>query len=119
MSSFRKLMTAAMVLAVIGLFVAPGLVLAQSANTGAIDGRVFDESKAAMPGATVTVHNESTGLTRTSIVSSTGTYHIAALPAGTYTVSVEMAGFGKQTHPDVAVQVASTATVDFTLKVAS
>jgi len=37
-----------------------------------IDGRVLDESRAAVPGATVTAKNVATGLTRTAAVSATG-----------------------------------------------
>jgi len=119
MSSYSRLFAAAVLVAVTGLILAPGQALAQSANTGGIDGRVFDESKAAMPGATVTAKNAATGLTRNTTVSSTGTYRIAALPAGNYDVSVELNGFAKSTHQAVPVQVAATATVDFTLKVAT
>ena len=52
---------------------APSWVTAQT-GTGTIDGRVHDESRAALPGATVTAKNLATGLTRTATVSGTGTY---------------------------------------------
>ena len=60
---------------------------AQSANTGSVTGRVLDESKAAVPGATITAKNEATGLTRTTTSSANGTYRIGSLPAGSYEVS--------------------------------
>ena len=115
MRRFNRLFVAVTV-ATIGLFVLPGAVLAQT-DSGTIDGRVFDESKAAMPGATVTAKNADTGLTRTAIASSGGTYRISSLPSGKYDVSVDLTGFASQVHKGVAVQVGSTATVDFTMKV--
>jgi outer membrane receptor protein involved in Fe transport len=106
------------VIAVASLLVLPGLVWAQ-ADTGSIDGRVFDESKAATPGATITVKNVATGLTRTSNSSASGSYHIGSLPAGTYEITVELTGFATQVRKGVPVQVASVANVDFTMKVSA
>jgi outer membrane receptor protein involved in Fe transport len=103
------------------LVVAAGLALPATAraqgNVGVIDGRVLDQSKAAIPGATVTAKNVATGLTRTATVSPTGTYRITALPAGSYDVSVSLTGFSTQVTKSVEVRVGDTATVDFSMKV--
>ncbi len=93
----------------------PSAVMAQSGN-GTIDGRVFDESRAAVPSAVVTAHNEATGLSRSATVSSTGTFRIGPLPAGRYEVSVALTGFATQVRSAI-VQVGETVTVDFTMKV--
>ncbi len=102
------------------LVVAAGLILPATAlaqgNVGTIDGRVLDQSKAAVPGATVTAKNVATGLTRTAVVSPTGTYRISALPAGTYEVTASLTGFSTQVTKDVPVRVGDTATVDFNMK---
>jgi outer membrane receptor protein involved in Fe transport len=95
---------------------APGRVLAQT-DTGTIDGRVFDESKAAIPGATITARNTATGLTRTTVSSASGTYRIESLPAGRYDVSIVLQGFSAPLHQGVEVQVGTATTVDFTMKV--
>jgi outer membrane receptor for ferrienterochelin and colicin len=108
----------AVVAIVAGLATLPGRVWAQS-DTGSIDGRVFDESKAPIPGAAVTARNTATGLTRTATTSASGTYHVASLPAGRYDITSELAGFSTQIQQGVDVQVASATTVDFTLKVAT
>jgi outer membrane receptor protein involved in Fe transport len=102
--------------AIVALLVAPGVVWAQT-GTGAIDGRVLDQSRAAVPGATVTAKNPDTGLSRTAVVSATGTYRIPALPAGTYDVTTSLTGFSTQVTKGVVVQVGDTVTVDFYLKV--
>jgi outer membrane receptor protein involved in Fe transport len=94
----------------------PSGVVAQT-GTGTIDGRVLDESRAAVPGTVVTARNLATGLTRTANVSSTGTYRIPALPAGTYEVTVSLTGFATQVTKGVEVRIGDTANVDFSMKV--
>jgi hypothetical protein len=89
------------------------------ATTGTIDGRVLDQSQAAVPGATITARNEATGSTRTALVSSTGTYRIGSLPAGRYEVQAALSGFATQVRKGVDVLIASTTTADFTMKVAT
>ena len=115
---FLRLLPAAAAVAALASLCAPSAVLAQ-ATTGTIDGRVVDQSQAAVPGATVTARNVATGLSRTATVSASGTYRIPSLPAGRYDVQVALAGFATQVQKDVDVPIASTDTVDFTMKVAT
>ena len=70
-------------------------------TTGTIAGRVLDEQKAAVPGATVTAKNDSTGFTRTEVSDAEGLYRITGLPVGSYALSIEMSGFQpqKRTRP--------------------
>ena len=86
-------------------------------TTGTIAGRVLDEQKAAVPGATVTAKNESTGLTRSEVSDSEGLYRITGLPVGTYALSIDLSGFQAQTR-SVPVSVSETITADFDLRVA-
>jgi hypothetical protein len=86
-------------------------------DTGAIDGRVFDQQKGAMPGVTLTAKNTATGLTRTAVSGSTGTFHFEALPAGTYDVTAEIQGFSTQLRKGLIVQVGSSVNADFTMAV--
>ena len=104
------------ILAVAALLVLPGALLAQS-GTGTIDGRVLDQSRAAVPGANVTAKNVATGLSRSAVVSPTGTYRITALPAGSYDLSASLSGFSTQVSKGVVVQVGDTVTVDFAMRV--
>ncbi len=92
----------------------PGLA---QTDTGTIDGRVVDQSKAAVPGATITARNAATGLTRTTMSSATGTYRFDAVPAGKYDLSIALQGFSAPTHTGVEVQVGTATTVDFTMQV--
>jgi outer membrane receptor protein involved in Fe transport len=101
------------------ILVMPVTGWAQSANTGSVTGRVLDESKAAVPGATVTARNEATGLSRTGMSSANGTYRLGSLPSGSYEISFELTGFAKQIRKGVPVQVDSASTVDVTMSVSS
>jgi outer membrane receptor protein involved in Fe transport len=108
-------------IAIAFLCVAAGLVSSPTAqaqgNVGVIDGRVLDQSRAAIPGATVTAKNVATGLVRSAVVSATGTYRVTALPAGTYDVTAALTGFSSQVTKAVEVRVGNTVTVDFSMKV--
>ena len=91
-------------------------VLAQT-STGRISGTVADASGAVLPGATVNVEQERTGLTRTSTTDKDGAYLFASLPIGTYTVSAEMQGFRKQVKSGYVLVADGRVTADFSLPV--
>jgi outer membrane receptor protein involved in Fe transport len=86
-------------------------------TTGSITGRVLDEQKAAVPGATITVKNASTGFTRSEVSDSEGLYRVTGLPVGSYSLGIEMSGFQPQTRT-VEVSVSATLTADFDLHIA-
>src|SRR6266850_3977238 len=54
----------------------------------AIEGTVTDPSNAVVPGATVTIANEATGVAQTGHTTSAGYYRFPALPGGVYTLKV-------------------------------
>ena len=61
--------------------------------TGSILGYVRDSSGGALPNATLTVTQASTGYTRTATTDGSGQYTILALPPGTYRLTAADAGF--------------------------
>ena len=63
------------------------------ATTGDIVGVVRDPSGAVLPAATVTATHVETNLSRTTITGPEGRFVLPALSLGSYTVSVELAGF--------------------------
>src|SRR5258707_8113064 len=83
---------------------------------GAILGTVPDSSGAAIAGAAVAVKNVNTGLSRTVSTSEDGTYSVPELPIGTYTVTVEKAGFKQGVVSGVQVEVLSERRADVTLQ---
>jgi len=71
----RQLRNALLLFSVIGLAAAP--VRAQSA-AATLQGTVSDEQGAILPGASITITNVDTGLTRPIVSDSRGWYHAAA-----------------------------------------
>jgi hypothetical protein len=84
------------------------------AITATLSGRILDTSGGSVSKARVTIASAATGFARTAQSSENGEYFIPALPAGEYTVSVEFAGFRKQSK-NVILQVGQSAELDFTL----
>ena len=90
--------------------------------TGAKDftglrGRVVDTTGAAMVGVTVTATNESTGLTYSTATNETGGYELRGLLPGTYTLTVEVAGFKDYEKAGVIVYPQSLRRVDITMEI--
>jgi hypothetical protein len=61
--------------------------------TGTLSGTVYDSAGAAIPNAKVTVKNEASGDERTTTSNSVGVFSVTAVQPGSYTVTVEAAGF--------------------------
>jgi len=101
----------------IGLF-PPTPAHAQGETTSAIVGQVMDASYAAVPGATVTVTNQETGLKRTAQTDDSGRFNFLQLKPGGYSVKVEAPGFAPQQNDQVFSSLGQKQTVDFTLRIA-
>ena len=110
-SRLLKVLGAVLVLALL-----PPAVHAQQ-GTAILEGTVVDESKAALPGVTVTVRNEATGTTRSVVTDASGRYRMPALQTGVYTVKVELPGFRTEERSGVSITVGQEAALDFELKV--
>lgn len=67
---------------------------AASAQTAELRGIVTDDSGAVLPGVTVTVRNEGTGIERVLITDGAGTFRAPALQPGPYAIKSELMGFG-------------------------
>jgi Carboxypeptidase regulatory-like domain len=84
---------------------------------GSINGTVFDSSGAAIPGAQVTVTDESISVVRTATSQSDGFFQIFNLPIGVYKVKATHDGFDTTQFAAVTVQEARATTVQISLKV--
>ena len=83
---------------------------------GGITGTVTDTSKAAVPGASVTLTNKTTNAVRTTISGSDGVYRIPDLEPGRYSIAVELQGFQRASTDDVQVLLGRTVTFDAELR---
>src|SRR5687767_8242230 len=84
---------------------------------GSIVGSVSDASGATLPGATVTIEQSETKLTRELVTDASGVYHFTAVPSGTYTISIKMSGFRPYSRASVPVTLNSVARVDAKLEI--
>jgi len=82
-----------------------------------IRGTVIDQSGSAVSNARVSVANTNTGVRRSTETSTAGSYYITDLIPGTYTVTVEKAGFKSSVQKNVVVQAAARSTANAVLTV--
>src|SRR5216117_672502 len=82
-------------------------------TTASVLGTVTDPTHAVVPGATVTVTNQDTGLTRSTVTNGQGLYSVSELPVGRYNVTVELQGFKTATRTDIVLNVADDRKLDF------
>lgn len=89
---------------------------AQNGN-GQIGGSVTDNTRAAIPGVSVTARNVATNVVTSTVTSSDGLFNLLSLVPGSYEVTAEKTGFDKATVTNVTVDLSATANVDIVLKV--
>ncbi|MGO8720477.1 MAG: carboxypeptidase regulatory-like domain-containing protein [Acidobacteriaceae bacterium] len=87
------------------------------AGNGGINGVVTDPSGGVIPGATVTVKSEATGVVLSKATTGAGVYSFTALTPATYDVTVGQNGFETAVHNNVIVTVDQITTVNVTLQV--
>src|SRR5215212_10224062 len=82
-------------------------------------GTVFDPQQQVVPGATLVVTDESTGVTREAQTDAQGLFEIPNLRPGTYTVTATLTGFRKTQRTGVVLRAASIVRTDLSLDVGS
>lgn len=82
-------------------------------------GTVTDQTKAAVPKATVTITEIGTGISKTSQTNDSGNFDFEAIKPGTYRVTAEQSGFKRAVSEKVDVAVNSSVRVDLTLETGS
>ncbi len=99
-------------------FCAGHVAIAQNSNSGDIRGTVTDATGAVMPGVSVTVTNNDTGVITKYVTNGDGLYDTNSILPGNYTVTFSKSGFETVKRGPVALQV-GIITVDGQLKVGS
>jgi len=82
---------------------------------GRISGSVYDSSKAAIPGATVTVKDQRTSEERQAVTNEQGQFVVPQLKPSTYVVTAQAAGFEPQSIEGITLRVGQNVTLDLTV----
>src|SRR5579864_2259905 len=91
--------------------------IARAQSTASLQGAVTDTSNAAVPNAKVVVHNQNTGVDRTTQTDESGAYLVSGLLPGVYQVEISASGFQTSVIKDLTLSVATTVTENMQLKV--
>src|SRR5258705_11258467 len=104
---------------VVGAFLTfvPGTSLLAQGALSEVNGTAADQSGAVLPGVTVTLTEETTGLVRTVITNEAGRWVLPALQPGRYAVKAELAGFQTQNRTGVVVNAGQAVTLNLALPV--
>src|SRR5208283_3485110 len=92
------------------------LTAQNSVLTGALGGRVTDESGAVVPGTKVVVRNLATGVDQSAETNHAGLYRLPAIMPGLYSITATLKGF-RDVQVLVRVQVGNTTLQDVKLQV--
>ena len=82
-------------------------------------GTVTDEQGAVLPGVTVTATSPALIGSQTTVSEANGRYQFPALPAGTYTLAFDLAGFKTIKREGVVLRLGTIITVDMQMQIAT
>ena len=86
-------------------------------QSATISGTISDPSGAVVPGVSVTVVSQGTGLKRSVVTGTAGEYRFAGLPTGTYSLRLEKPGFQSQVREGVELNSAAEVMVNAQLAI--
>jgi len=104
-----------LLLALLGLCVTGSPTAAQTTST--IEGVVTDRQGLAIPGAEVSIAGNNLAVSKKTTTNGAGAYEVAALPAGTYTLTISHEGFRTQVINDLEITLNRTIKINVTLEV--
>ena len=93
--------------------------VASAQQNATVVGTVIDQSKAVLPGVTVTATDLATGRVLTTVSNERGEYRLQNVPPGKYSIAAELPGFGTVKIPEIELLVGQNATVPLQLTVAA
>ncbi len=89
----------------------------QAVASAQIHGTVTDQSGAPVPAAQIQATQTSTGLVRTTVSTSDGTYVLPNLPVGPYRLQVTLQGFQQYVQSGIVLQVSDNVAINVTMEV--
>ena len=78
---------------------------------------MIDAQGAVLPGVTVVVRNQETGMVRDTVSGQDGTFIASGLVPGTYQLNAELQGFKKFERKDLRLEVGKTSSLDVSMSV--
>src|SRR5579859_4458662 len=82
-----------------------------------LSGTITDTSGAVVPGVTVTIVSQRTGLKRSALTATAGEYRLAGLPTGNYSLRIEKTGFQSQVREGVEFTSVAEVTINSQLAI--
>jgi hypothetical protein len=95
------------------------LPVAAQVDSATLSGTITDSSGAAIPGASLEIVSQVTGLRRTTQSNASGSYSFSLLPIGLYTVNASLKGFRTVSMKDVRLGVGDNRNLDITMQVST
>ena len=102
-------------LLLVACLLAGAALAAAQGTTSRVVGTVTDSGGGKVPGATVTLTNEATGVSFNTVSNETGNYLFEAVQVGQYTLTVELQGFKKFVSTNNAVNIGDPTTINAVL----
>ena len=112
----QRLGLLAVCFAVLALSAVTPTALAQT-TVSTIEGTIKDEKESVVAGANIVAKSTTLGIERTTTSDENGSYRIAALPAGTYSLSISHSGFATKNFDNIELTVNRTLKLDIPLEV--
>jgi hypothetical protein len=92
---------------------------ARAQTTSTIEGTVTDRQGLAVVGAEVRLVGDTLGFEKTTVTDGNGNYQLAAVPAGTYRLTLSRSGFATKAFKSLDITLNRTLKFDVTLEVSS
>ena len=102
--------------ALVGVVLLASPLLAQQ-GTAELRGRVVDAQGAVLPGVSVVVRHQESGLFREAVTSGDGSFLMSGMTPGVYEVTAELTGFKKYSQRDVRLEVGRTTPIELKFEV--
>jgi hypothetical protein len=101
---------------VAGLFLCAAPISGQQ-GTSEIGGQITDSSGGVLPGISLTVTNEDTGVFRETVSGSNGSYFVSQMVPGRYRITAKLQGFKTLDRRGIILELGKATTIDLTMEV--
>ena len=102
---------------IVAWFAMVPMASAQNAQSATVVGNVTDSTGAVVPNASVTLTNSATNVSTKGTTNSDGAYYIPYLAPGTYTLTIQAAGFSKYMQTGIVLVIGGVPSYDVKLTV--